>query len=482
LPFRAGCQPEIVQIQPEKENHVLLVGIRTKLAFITFLLVTIVILVSSVIVMGIMDTFLLGELVKRGLSMSRGAANAAGYSILALDRLSLDNLVAKIRDRQEDINYAAVVDRHGTIITHSDIGKTGTRFVPAAGEVVSTAPDGSRVSRANSDGHASYEFSTPIMFASKEIGNFYMAIDAAVLASAQVAARRKVALASTVILFLAVAGTYYIARFFTTPIKQLTDGVSLLKSGSYQGEIRVTQRDELGELTKNFNDMAHVILNQQEKLEEYARGLEESYFSTVKILATSIDARDDYTLQHSTRVAALSLLVGEEMGLGSEQQRELEVAALVHDLGKIRIPDQILKKAGPLDNDEIQLVKRHPRDGAEILGHSRALRRFIPAVLYHHEWHNGKGYPEGIKGDDIPLFASIIALADAYDAMTSSRPYRAGLPAEMAVQEIIRYRGSQFHPHLADLFVASLARWDNTQQLTVIGVPMLEGSLQRVPS
>jgi HD-GYP domain-containing protein (c-di-GMP phosphodiesterase class II) len=458
------------------------VGIRSKLAFITFLLVTIVIIVSSVIVMGIMDTFLLGELVKRGLSMSRGAASVAGYSILARDRLSLDNLVAKIKERQQDIHYAAVIDRQGTITAHSDIRRNGTRFVPAAGKVVSTDADGSRVVRVNRDGRVSYEFSIPITFANKNIGQFYLDIGTELLASAQLAARRKVAAASVIMLFLSVAGTYYIARIFTTPIKQLTDGVSLLKSGSYQGEIRVTQRDELGELTRNFNDMAHVILSQQEQLEEYARGLEESYLATVKILATSIDARDDYTLQHSTRVAALSLLVGEEMGLGSEQQRELEVAALVHDLGKIRIPDQILKKAGPLNSDEVLLVKRHPRDGAEILGHSQALRRFIPAVLYHHEWHNGQGYPEGIKGDDIPLFASIIALADAYDAMTSSRPYRAGLPGDMAIQEIIRYRGSQFRPQLVDFFVASLARWDKTRQLTVLEVPLLEVSVHKVPA
>ena len=452
----------------------LFVGIRFKLSLITFLLVTIVIIVSSVIVMGIMDTSLQGELVKRGLSMSRGAANAAGYSILVRDRLSLDNLVAKIKEHQEDIRYAAVVDRHGTITAHSDIGKTGTRFVPAAEVVIINDANGSRVSRVNRNGEASYEFRTPIMFANKEIGHFYLDIDTTVLTSAQGAARRKVAFASAVILFLSVAGTYCIARIFTTPIKQLTAGVSLLKSGSYQGEITVTLRDELGELTSNFNDMAHVILTQQEKLEEYARGLEESYLATVKILSTSIDARDDYTQQHSTRVAALSLLMGKEMGLGSEQQRDLEVAALVHDLGKIRIPDQIIKKAGPLDKDELQLVKRHPRDGADILAHSQALRRFIPAVLYHHEWHNGQGYPEGLKGADIPLFASIIALADAYDAMTTSRPYRAGLPAEVAIQEIIRYRGSHFHPHLADLFVASLATWDTTQQLTVLEVTACE--------
>lgn len=459
-------------VSAEKVNCVPFLGIRFKLSLITFLLVTTVIIVSSVIVMGIMDTFLLRELVKRGSSISRGAANAAGYSILARDRLSLDNLVAKIKERQGDILYAAVVDRSGMITVHSDMGKNGTSFVPAPGTLINRETDGSQVSRVDKDGEVSYEFSTPIRFANREIGHFYLGIDAAVLTTAQAAARRKVALASVLILLLAVAGTYFIARTFTTPIKQLADGVSLLKSGSFQGEIRVEQRDELGELTRNFNDMARVILDQREKLEEYAHGLEESYLSTVKILATSIDARDVYTLQHSTRVATLSLLMGEEIGLGSEQLRELEVAALVHDLGKIRIPDQILNKTGPLTADEEQLVKRHPRDGAEILNHSLALRRFIPAVLHHHEWHNGQGFPEGLKGTEIPLFASIIALADAYDAMTSSRPYRQGLPAATAIEEIVRYRGSQFNPQLADLFVASLGKRDNIPQLKMVEVPV----------
>ena len=447
------------------------VGIRFKLSLITFLLVTTVISVSSFIVMGIMDTFLLGELVKRGLSMSRGAANAAGYGILARDRLSLDNLVAKTSERQTDIRYAAVVALDGTITAHSDMERVGSKFLPAAGEVINKNADGSLVSRVEEKGVVSYEFRTPILFANREIGRFHLAIDSAVLTAAQRAARRKVAVASAVIVFLSVAGAYYIARIFTTPIKRLTDSVSLLKSGSYQGNISVTPRDELGELTRNFNDMAHVILTQQDKLEEYAHGLEESYLSTVKILATSIDARDDYTLQHSTRVAALSLLIGEEMGLGGDELRELEVAALVHDLGKIRIPDQVLKKAGPLDKDELQLVKQHPRDGAEILDHSRALRRFIPAVLYHHEWYNGQGYLEGLKGEDIPLFAAIIAIADAYDAMTTSRPYREGLSAETAIREIIRYRGSQFNPHLVDLFVTSLARRQNVRPLTILEAP-----------
>lgn len=449
-------------------------GIRLKLSLLTCLLVTLVIIVSSAIVMGIMDTFLLRELVKRGMSLSRGAANAAGYSILIRDRLSLDNLVAKIKERQVDIIYVAVVDHRGTVAAHSELLKSGSRFRPEAGIVINKDSDGSTALRVTKNGQVSYEFSTPIVFAGKGVGQFHLGIDAAALATAQVAARRKVEIMAVIILLLSVVGTCYIARIFTLPIKQLSDGVSLLKSGRNLEAIAVTQHDELGELTRNFNEMASVIVNQKDKLAEYARGLEESYFSTVKILAISIDARDDYTMQHSTRVAALSLMIAEEMGLSTEEQRELEVAALVHDLGKIRVPDHILKKKGPLDNDEFQLVMRHSRDGADILRCSQALHRFIPAVLHHHEWYNGLGYPDGLMGEAIPLFAAIISLADSYDAMTSSRPYRTGLTAEVAVGEIIRCRGTQFNPRLSDYFIAALqGRNLNLLALTFLEMPVL---------
>jgi len=450
-------------------------GIRFKLSLLTCLLVATAIIVSSVLVMGIMDTFLLGEMVKRGLSLSRGAANAAGYSMLVRDRLSLDNLVAKIKERQEDIIHVAVIDHLGTIAAHSELLQSGGTFKPEAGIELKKETDGATALRVTRNGQVSYEFRTPIVFAGKEIGLFSLGIDAAALTTAQVAARRKVAVMAVIIMFLSVAGTCFIARIFTQPIKRLKEGVFLLKSGSHLGPIAVTGHDELGELTSNFNEMASVIVNQQDKLAEYARVLEESYLATVSILATSIDARDDYTLQHSTRVAALSLLVAEEMGLDPEQQRDLEVAALVHDLGKIRIPDHILKKAAPLDDDELHRVKRHPRDGAEILGHSRTLHRFIPAVLYHHEWHNGQGYPEGLKGEAIPLFAAIIALADAYDAMTTSRPYRTGLTTEYAIEEIIRCRGTQFDPHLTDCFVAALRRQNLAPpDLTLLEMPAFD--------
>lgn len=450
-------------------------GIRLKLTLVTCLLVTIVLVASSTIFMGIMDTFLLGELVKRGISLSRAAANAAGYSMLLHDRLSLDNLVAKIKERQEDILIVAVVDHRGNAVAHSELIKIGSRFQTVSGAVIKQENDGSLVSRIVREKQVSYEFRTPIMFADKEIGQFYLEIDAVALTRAQEAARRKVAFVALIILSFSVACTFYIARIFTSPIKRLSEGVSQLKSGSNMVDIVVTQHDELGDLSRNFNEMAHKIRSQQEKLAENARLLEESYLATVKILATSIDARDDYTMQHSTRVAALSLMLAQEIGIGDEELQELEIAALVHDLGKIRVPDHILKKPSPLDDNEFQRVKNHPRDGVEILGHSQPLHRFIPAVLHHHEWYNGQGYPDSLKGDEIPLFAAIIAIADTYDAMTSSRPYRSGLPPEVAMAELSRCRGTQFNPRLVDAFVAALSKQTHKYQtLTVTEIPVFK--------
>ncbi|HZV82215.1 MAG TPA: HAMP domain-containing protein, partial [Geobacteraceae bacterium] len=230
--------------------------------------------------MGIMDTFLLEETVKRGLSLSRGAADSAGYSMLVRDRLSLDNLVAKIKERQEDIIYVAVIDRSGIVAAHSELQQSGSNFKPESGIALKKDTDGATALRVTRNGQISYEFRTPIVFTGKEIGQFYLGIDAAALTKAQGAARRKVTVMAVIILFLSVAGTWYIARIFTQPIKRLTDGVFLLKSGSNLGPVAVTQHDELGELTSNFNEMANVIIQQKGKLAEYARGLEEAYFAT----------------------------------------------------------------------------------------------------------------------------------------------------------------------------------------------------------
>jgi HD-GYP domain-containing protein (c-di-GMP phosphodiesterase class II) len=180
------------------------------------------------------------------------------------------------------------------------------------------------------------------------------------------------------------------------------------------------------------------------------------FMETVIAWAEAIERKDPYTGGHVRRVTSYSVLLGRELGLGREEMEELWLAATLHDVGKIFVRDDILGKPSALDAEERQIMKRHPVDGAEILSAITDLRRVLPGVRNHHERLDGQGYPDGLAGDDIPLLARIIAVADTYDAMTTSRPYRPGLPPEAAGAEIRAGAGSQFCPIVTAAFVRLL--------------------------
>jgi putative nucleotidyltransferase with HDIG domain len=155
-------------------------------------------------------------------------------------------------------------------------------------------------------------------------------------------------------------------------------------------------------------------------------------------------------MKHSARVAKMACALGSRLGMGEEELSNLEQAAIFHDIGKIKTPVHL--KEERLSSAEKERMKSHPVDGTEILQMAPFLHRYIPLVRAHHEWYNGEGYPDGIRGDEIPLGAQLIALADAYDAMTTDRPYREALSPEEAIEEILQSRGRQFSPELADAF------------------------------
>lgn len=195
------------------------------------------------------------------------------------------------------------------------------------------------------------------------------------------------------------------------------------------------------------------LTESKKHLEEALRKLDYSYRETVAAASTAIDARDAYTAGHSKRVADIACKVGRELGLEDSQLECLELAALFHDIGKIGVPDHILNKPGRLDEEEFKKIQAHPVLGYNILRKIEFLSSMLPAVLYHHERPDGKGYPEGLKGDKIPIGASIIGIADTYDAMTSERPYRSALSHELAVEELKKYKGTQFKKEVVDAFL-----------------------------
>lgn len=190
-------------------------------------------------------------------------------------------------------------------------------------------------------------------------------------------------------------------------------------------------------------------------LESY-RLLEQSALEAVESLNATVEARDPYTAGHSQRVQRIALAIGEALDLPRSRLEALGLAGLFHDIGKLRVPDAVLTKPGRLSPDEFDLIKRHPDDGADIVGHLGRLRDVLPFIRHHHERWDGAGYPAGLTGAEIPLEAAIVGLADAWDAMTTERPYSRARTTEEAAQEILRARGTQFAPSVVDAFFVAI--------------------------
>jgi putative nucleotidyltransferase with HDIG domain len=181
--------------------------------------------------------------------------------------------------------------------------------------------------------------------------------------------------------------------------------------------------------------------------------LEEMFFQTAESLADAIEKRDPYTGGHTQRVTSYSLAIAHYLQLNPSEKRCLKLAAVLHDVGKIGIEDEILRKPEPLSPEEYNTIKLHTKMGAEILDHIRQLKDIIPGVKYHHEQMNGKGYPDGLKGEEMPIIAKIVAVADTYDAMTTNRPYRKALSKKEAIGELKRCSGAQFDSEVVEAFV-----------------------------
>jgi len=196
----------------------------------------------------------------------------------------------------------------------------------------------------------------------------------------------------------------------------------------------------------------------EERVAEQARQLESLFVDALQSLASAVEARDDYTADHVERVARYAVATGREVGLEGEAIRDLWVGALLHDIGKLAVPDHVLKKPGPLTDEEYAVMKQHPEIGAGILERSTFLRPAVPAALHHQERWDGTGYPGGLRGEEISLQGRIIAVVDTFDAIVSTRPYRGMRSREEAVAEIERCSGSQFDPAVVAAFRRALAK------------------------
>lgn len=208
-------------------------------------------------------------------------------------------------------------------------------------------------------------------------------------------------------------------------------------------------------VTKPFSlkSVSLIVERNLERQALEARRNEGILFSTVQALAAAMDAREPFTAEHSRRVALLADVIGEEMALAEEERNRLKLAALVHDVGKIATPDTVLHKPGPLNNEEWEVIRLHPEQGADIIARVPQLNVVAVAVRHHHEWVNGKGYPDGLVGAEIPLLSRVIAVADAYEVMTSNRVYQPRLPEEQAKCRLQESADTQFDVAVVNAFL-----------------------------
>lgn len=203
-------------------------------------------------------------------------------------------------------------------------------------------------------------------------------------------------------------------------------------------------------------EQVRTIKEINEKLADAYQSLKDAYHGTIESLRIAVDAKDSYTAGHSDRVAYYSKLIGQKLGLNEEDLQTLYEGALFHDIGKIGIPDSVLKKAGPLSNEEYDDIKNHPSIGAHILLPAKIFSDLIPIVRSHHERFDGTGYPAKLSGENIPFMARIVAVADAFDAMTSDRSYRPRFTLIKALDELERCKGTQFDPTIVDAFLLAI--------------------------
>jgi putative nucleotidyltransferase with HDIG domain len=261
--------------------------------------------------------------------------------------------------------------------------------------------------------------------------------------------------ASLALAFLLAGG---VARSVTRPVAELVNGVLDVARGRFGREVRVAAGNELGDLAYTFNHMSRELASYDRENRRLIEALERGYLETIRSLAAAVDAKDPYTHGHARRVAALAVEIGRELGLGREELQALEYGGVLHDIGKIGIPDAILAKRGTLTPQEMDLVRAHPVVGAEIVSGVEFLRDAVPAIRHHHERWDGTGYPSGLAGEAIPLVARIVNIADTWDACTSRRPYQEPIPSDVVAAILDGLKGAQTDPRVHAALLAVLLR------------------------
>jgi HD-GYP domain-containing protein (c-di-GMP phosphodiesterase class II) len=265
--------------------------------------------------------------------------------------------------------------------------------------------------------------------------------------------RRQTWLISLALAFIALIIGILSVRKLTKPLTKLVSAANQIRSGDLTTRVQASSIKELNSLGLTFNSMSESLEEHIAKLAQSAKDNRELFVGTVKALAAAIDGKDHYTRGHSERVSRISIAIGQRLKMSDEDLEKLRISALLHDVGKIAIDDKILKKPAALTNEEFEIMKTHPQKGFKIMSQIPAMKDFLPGMVMHHEMVDGNGYPHGLKGEDIPLQAKIVSVADTFDAMTTNRPYQQGMNLEDSINRIKSFVGTRYDGKVVEALV-----------------------------
>src|ERR1700685_2947375 len=257
---------------------------------------------------------------------------------------------------------------------------------------------------------------------------------------------------------LSVGISVFAARRITNPLQVLTHFSRAIAGGDFSQRVHVKSRTEIGELAQTFNSMSQELEHYVEDLKRAADENRALFMGSIQMLAGAVDEKDPYTRGHSDRVTRYSLLLAHEMDLPTPFVEILQISAQLHDVGKIGIEDHILKKPGALTAEEFEVMKTHTTRGANILRPVHQLAEMLPGIELHHEALDGRGYPYGLQGDQIPMLARVIAVADTFDALTTNRPYQQAHSPEDALRIIQNLAGKRLDPAAVTALLAVYER------------------------
>ncbi|MGI9035292.1 MAG: HD domain-containing phosphohydrolase [Pyrinomonadaceae bacterium] len=305
--------------------------------------------------------------------------------------------------------------------------------------------------------------------------------------------RRQTWLTSLVLAVAALIIGSLFARQLTNPVHKLVSAAQKIASGDLSTKIEANKIKELDTLGSTFNLMSESLSEHISNLAKAAEENRELFIGTVKALSAAIDGKDRYTRGHSERVSRFSVAIAQRLKLEKSEIEKLRISALLHDVGKIAVNDAILNKPTALTDEEFEIMKSHAQKGYKIMSQIPAMKDYLPGIYMHHEMVNGAGYPQGLKGAEIPLQAKIISVADTFDAMTTDRPYQKGMNVEDAVNRIKSFVGARYDGKVVEALVeacregqirAGQARLRNhakpapSAEVSIPAIPKTDGNLQ----